>query len=249
MILLRDEPTHFQSLQTDSNYMTHESTSGLEGLGFVTADRMPAKPKDTFRFPGPLGKFLGLQQRFRGQIILEGEKHSLKSELQKQIADAALDLNWRVGMLDFEQGGLESKDTRDSIDRNIKPENRSKFLVAGDLQPTMEAIKSIANQFDMLLIDSGSKVKAYTNEWLDELRVLFPKTYWVVNMQRNSANTTRGGSSAGYNAPTIIYTKRPDKTDYKTVYAVIEKNRGNPETMQMKYITHKREIVERTEND
>ncbi len=221
----------------------------MQSLGFVAADKMPEKPKGTIKFPGELGKLLGTQQRFRGQIILEGEYHSGKSELQKQIADVAIDAGMRVALVDWEQGGLVSKDTNDSIARNLKPQNRSKLFVSGDVPMTVDGLRQIANSFDMILVDSGTKVKKPDNAWLDDLRVDFPNTIWVINMQRNSDGKTRGGSSAGYNAPVIIYTYRPDKSDFRKNYALIEKNRGNPETMQMKYNIYTRKISPRHEQE
>ena len=215
----------------------------VSGLGFVSADRMPDKPKGTFRFPGAIGEFLGDQQRFRSQIIIEGEYHSSKSELAKQIADAAIEMGMRVALVDWEQGGLDSKDTVDSIARNLKPANRSKLFVSGDVPKTKAGLEQIANSFDIVLVDSGTKVKAMANDWLDDLRMDYPNTIWVILMQRNSDGKTRGGSSAGYNAPVVIFTYRPDKTDYRNNYARMEKNRGNSQTMQMIYNIPARKVT------
>ncbi len=50
-----------------------------------------------------------------------------KSELGKQIADGFLSIGDKVAWVDWEQGGLESRDTLASIERNIGP----RFLLRG----------------------------------------------------------------------------------------------------------------------
>jgi polynucleotide 5'-kinase involved in rRNA processing len=58
---------------------------------------------------------LGNLQRYKLEIIIAGETHSGKSELGKQIADAFVSGGFKVGYIDWEQGGMQSKDTRASM--------------------------------------------------------------------------------------------------------------------------------------
>lgn len=196
--------------------------------GFFTADKAPEKPKNIFIFHGEIGKLLGEQQRYRLEIIIDGEKASSKSEFAKQLADAFIDIDLKVALIDYEMGGLESKDTQAGIDRNLKPGNKKKLFVSpSDFPATLDAIKGIADKFDVIIIDSGSKLNQVTNLWLDELRTEYPNTIWVVLMQQNAKGGTRGGAAAGYNAPVVIKTYRPDPTNQMKNYAWVEKNRGN----------------------
>jgi hypothetical protein len=196
--------------------------------GFTTADKAPEKPVGTFKLKGPIGEFLGEQQRYRMQVIIDGEKHSSKSELAKQVADAFIDAGFKTSLVDYEQGGLMSKDTQAGINRNVKPANRKALYVSNaDFPASIDALKSIADKFDVIIVDSGSKIGEVTNEWLDQLRVDYPDTIWVVLMHQNSKGTTKGGTAAGYNAPVVIKTYRPDSTNPMKNYAWVEKNRGN----------------------
>ena len=210
-------------------------------FGFMTADQAPAKPEGTFTFGGAIGKFLGEQQRFRSQIVIEGDYHSSKSELAKQIADVAIDMGMKVALVDWEQGGLDSKDTIASIKRNLKPENVTKLYVSPDVPKSKEGLQKIATHFDMIIVDSATKVKGqFSNEWLDDLRTEYPDTIWVILMQRNADGKTRGGSASGYNAPVVIFTNRPDKFTHTKNYAVMEKNRGNDPSV---YLINSKKVV------
>ena len=129
----------------------------MEGLfGFSTADQAPVKKEDTFVFPGEIGMFIGEQQKFRSQIIIEGEYHSSKSELATQLADAAITMGMRTALVDWEQGGLDSKDTMASIKRNVAPRNIGKLHVSTEVEKTPEALEALADHFDMVIVDSGT---------------------------------------------------------------------------------------------
>lgn len=220
------------------------TSKNVKGLaGFTTADKIPEKPADLFTLKGDIGKFLGELQRFRLQIIIDGEKFSSKSELVKQIANAFIDHGFKTALIDYEMGGLISKDTQSGIKRNVSPENRKKLFVSPtDFPTTLEAVKKLALHFDAILIDSGSKLEQVTNVWLDELRTEYPNTIWVVLMQQNSKGGTKGGTAAGYNAPVIIKTFRLDETDQLKNYAKMDKNRGN--TMGWYIIAKKKYVTE-----
>lgn len=194
--------------------------------GFTTANNAPANIKRE-RLPGAIGDFLQNLQRFKLEIVVAGETHSGKSEIGKQIADAFISHGDDVAWIDWEQGGLESSDTTDSINRNVKPENKKRLHVNGNYPKTIEAVKALAKDFKVIVLDSGNSLKQVTNLWMDELREEFPDTVWIILMQQNSQGKTRGGSSAEFDLPVVIYTYRPDESDYTKNYAKLFKNRGN----------------------
>lgn len=204
-------------------------TNGFQG--FKSSDKAPQKPQKVFRLSGEVGKLLGNMQAYRLEIVIAGETHSGKSELGKQIADAFLSAGFTVGWIDWEQGGLHSRDTLESIQRNVKPENRRKLMVSGDVDQTLDAVKALAGQFQVICLDSGSKIKEVTNAWIDTLRMQYQDTIWVILMQQNEKGGTRGGSAAEYDAPVVIKTYRPDKSDFRKNYAYVFKNRGNGDSM------------------
>jgi hypothetical protein len=80
----------------------------------------------TFRLKGEIGKFMQDLQRYRLAIALTVDPHAVKSEFVKQLVNAFIDEGLTCGFFDLEQGGLYSKDTRASIDRNITKTNQKK---------------------------------------------------------------------------------------------------------------------------
>jgi hypothetical protein len=205
----------------------------LSGIfGFTTADEVPAESGDTFTLPGEIGKLLGNLQRYKLEIVVSGETHSSKSEMAKQIGDAFVGGGFKTAYIDWEQGGMKSKDTDAGMKRNVSDINRKKLFVSPDkngheLPRTLEAIKSLHRYFEVVVIDSGTKLKQITNSWIDELREQYPNVIWVPVMQQNEKGGTRGGSAAEFDAPVVIKTYRPDRTDFTKNYAEVVKNRGN----------------------
>ncbi|MGL6121651.1 MAG: hypothetical protein ACRC1W_01180, partial [Shewanella sp.] len=217
--------------------------SNIKGLGFLSADKAPAKPANVFHLSGEIGKLLGNLQAYKLEIVIDGETHSGKSEIGKQVADAFLSAGYSVGWVDWEQGGLESRDTMESIQRNVKPENRKSLMVSSEVPKTLHAVKSLAGKFDVIVLDSGSSLKMITNAWIDELREQHPYTIWVILMQQNGKGGTRGGTAAEFDSPVVLKTFRPDINDYKKNYAYQYKNRGNPDQVGKYYLIAVKKIV------
>jgi antirestriction protein ArdC len=200
---------------------------GKKHLGFVTADQAPKAPGKIFTLPGTMGKLLGNLQAYKLEIVVAGETHSGKSELGKQLADAFAGAGHKVAYIDWEQGGMESRDTLDSMVRNVEAANRKRVHVTGDLRRDLDAVKSLASQFPVIVLDSGTKLNEVTNAWIDSLREEYPQTIWIPLMQQNAKGGTRGGTSAEFDAPVVIKTYRPDEKDFRKNYAYVFKNRGN----------------------
>ncbi|HMG94363.1 MAG TPA: zincin-like metallopeptidase domain-containing protein [Chryseolinea sp.] len=219
--------------------------SSVSGLGFITADKSPEKSGDTFTLPGPIGSILGKLQRYKLEIVVAGETHSGKSELGKQIADAFISYGDEVGYIDWEQGGMQSRDTKESIERNVSTENRKKLHVSSEVPRTLEAVKSLAKKFRVIMVDSGSKLNQVTNAWIDELREEYPDIVWIIIMQQNEKGGTRGGAAAEFDSPVVLKTYRPDHSDYRKNYAYVFKNRGNPETTGKYYLIADKKVVDK----
>ena len=164
-------------------------------------------------------------QRYKLAILLKGDPHAGKSEFVKQLIDGFLDLGWTTALFDLEQGGMASKDTKASIDRNIKSKNLSRLFVAGEAPGGIESVKKVANDFDVVVIDSWQKLDI-PNTRFDELRNEYPNTVFIVIFQQNGEGGTRGGVTADYDAPVSIKVHRVDDS-FKNNFARFEKNRGN----------------------
>lgn len=192
---------------------------------FTRADQQ-VQLENMFTLPGEIGSFLGNQQRYRLAIALLGDKHTGKSEFKNQLINAFLKAGLTVGHFDLEHGGLLSKDTQESMDRNIPLENRNNLAVTGEAPNYLETVKAYANKFDVVVIDSWQKLNEFNNLSFDSLRIEHPNTIWVVVFQLNSSGGTRGGNSTEFNAPVVLKAQRMDK-DFNNNYVEIDKNRGN----------------------
>lgn len=198
-----------------------------KSLGFISADQTPATPANTFVLPGPMA-MLGQLQRFKLQIVIPGETHSSKSQLGMQIANAFAAMGDEVAWIDWEQGGMDSKDTQLSIQRNTDQANRKRIHVYGNIPRTLEAVKKLASEYKVIALDSGTKLKGQRdNAWIDDLREEHPQVVWIIMMQQNATGGTRGGSAAEFDSPVVLKTYRPDHADFKKNYANVFKNRGN----------------------
>ena len=224
-----------------SKAAAEHSLNDLGLKGFTTADQIPTVAENTFTLPGEIGKLLGNLQAYKLEIIVSGETSSSKSELLKQIANAFVSAGYPTAYIDWEQGGMQSKDTQEGVKRNIDPENRSKIHV-GEVPRTLEAVKALAKKFKVIVLDSGTKLNLKTNEWVDQLREDHPDTIWIIAMQQNEKGGTRGGSAAEFDSPIVIKTNRPDKSDPLQNFAVVEKNRNNP--TNVKYNIAQKKIIE-----
>lgn len=172
-----------------------------------------------------MGKFMQDLQRYRLTIAITGDPHAGKSEFVKALVNAFLNENMTCGFFDLEQGGIVSKDTSKSIDRNITKENQKRLFVSGEAPNGIDTIKQFANQFDIVVIDSWQKLNI-PNTRFDELRQEYPNTIFIIIFQQNGTGGTRGGVTVDYDTPIAIKVHKVDYT-FKNNYAELIKNRGN----------------------
>ncbi|MFT5821218.1 MAG: antirestriction protein ArdC [Crocinitomix sp.] len=220
------------------------------GLGFVENDPLftiasDKKEKDAverFQLKGVLGEYLGMIQRFRLLILLKGDTHAGKSEMVMQLANAFIETGFTIAYFDLEQGGMESADTREAMDRNIPIKNRDKLAMAGTAPNGIETIFEYAEMADVMIIDSFQKLNV-PNTRMDELRIKFPHTMFITIFQQNAEGGTRGGVSADFDTPIILKVHKVGDVAFVNNYAEILKNRGNSETISSKYSMYKKQIL------
>lgn len=216
----------------------------LREAGFVFASetgQVGKEVKGLFRLKGEVGRLLGNLQRFRLTISISGATHSSKSDLLMQLLNGFLDLQMTAALLDLEHGGLQSKETRAAIDRNITKCNRQRLAVI-DAVGGVDDIRGYADMVDVVAIDSGRELREHTNAWLNDLRKEYPETIFVVIWQQTTSGEIRGGSAAHFDSTVVIESFRPDENDHRKNYAKVRKNRGNPTNLY--YIMNDKRTVD-----
>ncbi len=130
----------------------------------------------------------------------------------------------KVAYIDYEQGGLESKDTLNSLEWNTSEKGRLNIFVKGYIDKPMEELKNIIEFVDVIVADSVTDLGISADE-LNYLRKTYPKTIWCFISQVKENGSMYGGNKMAHN-PTAIIECHPAK-DPKGRYATLEKNRGN----------------------
>ena len=193
-------------------------------LGFKKANEAPEKPEGLIYLPGQIGAFLQTIQSYQELILIKGNKHSSKSQLAMQIANGFGELDKEVAFIDYEQGGLQSKDTIDSIERNTSELGRSNIYIIGDLEKPLEEIEKICKKIDVIVADSVTDLNISADE-LSYLRKKYPKTIWIFISQVKENGEMYGGNKMAHNATKII--ECHSYKDFRKRFATLEKSRGN----------------------
>ena len=198
------------------------ASADLSGLGFVSANETPVI--ETFTLPGEIGKFLQTIQPYKELILIKGTKHTSKSQLAMQIANAFGELEMPVGYIDQEQGGMLSKDTIESRDRNTSEKGRPFIFIKGDLEDPFNDIQTYCKYFKVIVADSVTDLGLTADE-LNYLRTTYPEVILIFISQVKENGNMYGGNKMAHN-PTKIIQCHQSKDPVKR-YASLEKNRGN----------------------
>lgn len=186
--------------------------------------------KNTFRLQGDIGKLLGNIERKEYAIALRGDKGAGKTSFLYQLMDAFAEQGFNVASFTLEidkQSDLVQRMTQ----KFIKPKNRSRIQAASIAPDGITTIREAAKYFDVVAIDSFSKLNANQMEF-DKLRKDFPDTFFLVIFQSTTAGTARGGAAAEYDAGVVIQVDEPG-------VALCEKNRyADADSMGLKYLVH-----------
>jgi hypothetical protein len=216
----------------------NKSLNQLEKLGFVNANSAPKEAKDVFVLGGEIGKFLQKQQPHKALILIKGNKHSSKSQLAMQIANAFGEKQTPVAYIDYEQGGIESKDTLDSIKRNTTDKGRRYIAVKGYLEKPFQELQDFCKVVKVIIADSVTDLKI-TADQLNFLRTTYPKVIWCFISQVKENGAMYGGNKMAHNPTSVIHCS--SHQDPKQRFATLEKNRGNDLTF--KYSMYYKKVV------
>lgn len=214
-----------------------KSISDLKKYGFVCASEIDKQePKDVFVLPGSLGKFLQKIQPHKALILIKGTKHTSKSQLAMQIANAFGEMGKPVAYIDYEQGGVESKDTVDSVNRNTTAKGREMIAIIGVLENPFRELKEFCKHCSIIIADSVTDLRI-TADQLNDLRNLFPKVIWCFISQVKENGEMYGGNKMAHN-PTMIIQCHPSENPALR-YATLEKNRGNDTSLMYSIFSKK----------
>lgn len=208
------------------------SLIGDEGIGYIEQGEQDLfqsigeiVPGETFRLAGAIGEFLGDLEKNMTAITIEGDQGAGKSQLYFQMTDAFADAQMSTGIFSLEMGKSSSTVQR-FRNENIKPVNNTYVRIADTVPNGIDTIKDYAKQFDVVVIDSWTKLNISSEEF-DKLRRQYPNTIWVVVFQRTSGKMIRGGTRPLFDAGMNIEVVKVDDT-FENNYAVATKNRyGN----------------------
>ncbi|MBN9285586.1 MULTISPECIES: zincin-like metallopeptidase domain-containing protein [unclassified Flavobacterium] len=216
----------------------NKSLNELEKLGFISANAVPQEAKDVFVLGGEIGKFLQKQQPHKALILIKGNKHSSKSQLAMQIANAFGEQQTPVAYIDYEQGGIESKDTVDSINRNTTEAGRKYIAIKGYLENPFQELQDFCKVVKVIIADSVTDLKI-TADQLNYLRTKYPKIIWCFISQVKENGAMYGGNKMAHNPTSVIHCS--SHQDPKQRFATLEKNRGNDLTL--KYSMYYKKVV------
>jgi antirestriction protein ArdC len=221
----------------------NKSLNELEKLGFISANSAPQEAKDVFVLGGEIGKFLQKQQPHKALILIKGNKHSSKSQLAMQIANAFGEEQIPVAYIDYEQGGIESKDTVDSINRNTTERGRKYIAIKGYLEKPFQELQDFCKVVKVIIADSVTDLKI-TADQLNYLRTTYPKIIWCFISQVKENGAMYGGNKMAHNPTSVIHCSSHE--DPKQRFATLEKNRGNDLTL--KYSMYYKKVVNQPQN-
>jgi len=177
------------------------------------------KRSKTYRLRGDLGQFLGEYDRNSYTIVLRGDKGAGKTRLLYQLINAFAGKMLKVAFLSLEIA------KNSSITQRYKSEYISKAnlkrIDITDQAPTYDDLNAICKTYDVVAIDSWTKLKGISQQDFDRLQKENPNTIIICIFQSTTGKITRGGNMPEYDAGTVIQVN-------KGGLAECEKNRYAP---------------------
>jgi len=157
----------------------------------------------TYKLAGELGKFLGEYDRNRYSIVIRGDKGAGKSRLLYQLINAFASKGLRVAFLSLEMsifGSITQKYKKEYINRK----NLNRIHVT-DNAPTLEQLQNLCNDYDVLAIDSWTKLLGVSQTDFDALLRKNPQTIVLSIFQSTTDKVTRGGNMPEYDSAVVIH--------------------------------------------
>lgn len=223
----KDEVKKASSAQT--------SLFGLEKIGQVV--KAIAK-----KLKGDLGEFIGGYERKNYSIVLRGDKGAGKSRLLYQLVNLFLTDNkkFKAAILSLEMpkdgsiatGYRDSFLSKDCIDRIDITDNSQDY----------DSVNAMCKLFDVVAIDSWTKIKGVGQLDFDRLQKENPETIILTIFQSTTGKVTRGGNMPEFDAAIVIHV-------HEGGVAVCEKNRYAATDNEYLVFEQKLRVEEPTEAD
>lgn len=124
-----------------------------------------------------------------------------------QIANSFGEAEIPVAYIDYKQGGIESKDTLDSINRNTTDKGRQYTPIKGYLEKPFEELQDFCKIVKAIIADSVTDLKI-TADQLNYLRTTYPKIIWCFISQVKENGVMYRGNKMAHN-PTSEFIVHP----------------------------------------
>lgn len=122
------------------------------------------------------------------------------------------------------------------LEQYVAPENRPCIQHSSEAPEGIATLRKAAKYFDVVVIDSYSKIYGAKPEDFDRLRKDFPNVFWLVIFQSTTGGTARGGSMSEYDAGAVLQVNDGGM-------AVFEKNRyATEESMDLEYLVFEQRV-------
>lgn len=197
---VRKKRAYFGTQKPTAQLALFGEKTKTETLGFTPIGKV--KKGRQLSLPGDIGAFLGGYERLNYSIVLRGDKGAGKSRLLYQLINVFAAKRYSVGFLSLEmspQSSISNRYTQEYIDKkNLKQVN-----ITGD-SLGFDQLNSICKLFDVVAIDSWTKLKGIEQEDFDRLQKSNPTTIFLVIFQSTTAKVARGGNMPEYDASTVI---------------------------------------------
>ncbi|KXX67398.1 hypothetical protein [Flammeovirga sp. SJP92] len=202
-------------------------------LGAIRIDK--TRPSTSLiQLPTVVGDFLEHVERKEYALVLRGQKGAGKSTLLFQIMNAFGIAGYSVCFFSLEMAG-DSKLISNMRDKHLDSHAQRNTYIVSDTPNGIKDLEEAARKFDVVAIDSFSKIKGTKQDDFDYLRKKYPNTFFLVIFQSTTAGTARGGTMSEYDAQCVIQCDVPG-------IAYCEKNRYS-EGETIYYDIHKKKIV------
>ncbi len=188
---------NFNNPTPTPNNLNEENNNlfGLQPLGST-------KKGKTYRLRGHLGQFLGEYDRNNYTVVVRGDKGAGKSRLLYQLINAFAGKQLRIAFLSLEMS-LNSSITERYKKEYISKPNLKRIDIT-DLAPTYEDLNAICKKYDVVAIDSWTKLRDITQGDFDKLQKENPGTIIICIFQSTTGKITRGGNMPEYDAGMVI---------------------------------------------
>ncbi len=208
----RSIATIIKNFENKKNVSTN--LGGLEPMDMnMTSQIIDTKTK------GQLGEWLQGYENKEYAIVLRGEKGAGKTRLLHQLMNFfVVQENKKIAFLSLEQdknSGIAQSLFKEYIEHKAL-ENIHVTSNTTGLKELEQIAKS--KKYDVIAIDSFTKIKEIKQEDFDTLRKKYPHIIWLLIFQSTTGKVTRGGNMPEYDASVVIQVNKGGN-------AILEKNR------------------------